>query len=124
MNIYIILTILTAHWIFDFAFQTEWQATNKSKDITALLGHTVIYSLSWCFLAFIYSDMTNNPWFMLFVPITFVAHTITDYYTSKAHSMLADEARATGNWHNFFVSIGLDQLLHYFQLFLTFKLLT
>jgi hypothetical protein len=51
--------------------------------------------------------------------ITFVCHTITDYFTSRLNSRLW----AKGDVHNFFVSIGFDQVLHYVQLFTTYYLL-
>jgi hypothetical protein len=51
--------------------------------------------------------------------ITFIFHTITDYFTSRLNSKLWKK----GDVHNFFVSIGFDQVLHYVQLFLTYKLL-
>jgi len=54
-----------------------------------------------------------------FVLITFVAHTITDYFTSRLNAKLW----AKGDVHNFFVSVGFDQVLHYVQLFVTYQLL-
>ena len=51
--------------------------------------------------------------------ITFLSHTITDYFTSRINKKLWEK----GDTHNFFVFVGLDQILHYFQLFLTYKLL-
>jgi hypothetical protein len=56
---------------------------------------------------------------LLFPIITFIAHTITDYFTSRLNAKLW----AKGNVHNFFVSIGFDQYLHYLQLFITYSLL-
>jgi len=56
----------------------------------------------------------------LFFLITFVAHTITDYFTSRLNSKLWAE----GKVHWFFVSIGFDQILHYIQLFSTYQILT
>jgi hypothetical protein len=52
----------------------------------------------------------------LFVWITFLSHTIQDYFTSRLNSRLW----AKGDTHNFFVSIGWDQVLHYTQLLLTY----
>ena len=54
-----------------------------------------------------------------FVIITFICHTVTDYFTSRLNSKLW----AKGDVHNFFVSVGFDQVLHYAQLFLTYKIL-
>ena len=75
-------------------------------------------------LLFGYINKTQTTeWYVLntlfFVGITFVCHTITDYFTSRLNSKLW----AKGDVHNFFVSVGFDQVLHYVQLFLTYQLL-
>lgn len=116
-----VLLIVAFHWVFDFILQTDWQAKNKSKSNIALLEHTILYSAAWLFamnamiIAFNLSDV-----FWLFAPITFIFHTVQDYITSRINSKLW----AKGEVHLFFVSIGFDQLLHYFQLFLTYYLLS
>lgn len=61
-------------------------------------------------------DVFSSAYFWL---ITFIAHTITDYFTSRLNSKLWSE----GKVHNFFVSVGFDQVLHYVQLFTTYYLL-
>lgn len=102
-----ILAILAIHWMADFVLQTDWQAQNKSKAMLPLLAHTSVYSACWL-------------WFgWQFVLITFVAHTATDYVTSRINRSLWD----AGAVHWFFVSVGWDQLLHYTQLLLTARYL-
>lgn len=117
INIYVIFGILIIHWLADFVIQTDWQAKNKSSNNKALLTHTFVYSLCWVLFALILFGY--NPSFSCFIIITFIAHTITDYFTSRLNSKLWKE----GKVHNFFVSVGFDQLLHYVQLFLTYQLL-
>jgi len=120
-----ILIIITIHFIGDFVLQSHWQAINKSKDNEALTQHASTYALCWIgpMTALFYIDhFTLSGSFLLslaFTTITFLAHWITDYFTSRLNSKLW----AKGNMHNFFVAIGGDQLLHYFQLFATFCLL-
>lgn len=122
-----IFSIIFIHWLADFVFQTHWQATNKSKDDMALLSHTATYSITWfipIFVLFLYFCKINDVYFKInasvfFCVITLVIHTITDYFTSRLNSKLW----AKGDIHNFFVSIGFDQCLHYVQLFLTYYLL-
>ena len=116
MSLTLIFSILFFHWVFDFVCQTHWQATNKSTNNYALLQHTLVYSLSWVPFSIIVLGGSGG----LFVLITFIAHTITDYFTSRLNSYLWKK----GDVHNFFVSVGFDQFLHYLQLFLTFYLLT
>lgn len=111
------------HWFADFVMQTDKQAKGKSNNWNDLISHTLTYSLIWFIPLFIviFSGYTReevgwSQWTLLFIPITFIFHTITDYFTSRLNSKLWIE----GKVHNFFVSIGFDQVLHYVQLFLTY----
>lgn len=115
MNIYLIITILFIHWICDFIFQTDKMAKGKSKNNYDLLSHTLVYSLGWI----PFSIILFGGYGCIFVLITLICHTITDYFTSRLNSKLWEN----GKVHYFFVIVGFDQLLHYTQLFLTFKLL-
>jgi hypothetical protein len=120
-NSWIAISIILIHWFADFVLQTHWEATNKSKNNEALTMHVLTYSTVWFIIANTYSVITGNYLMVaLFAPITFVCHWVTDYFTSRLNSKLW----AKGDVHNFFVSVGFDQVLHYVQLFLTFILLT
>lgn len=107
LELNLVLGVLFMHWFADFVMQTDWQAQNKSKRMLPLVAHTAVYSLFWLWLG------------VEFAAITFVAHTATDYVTSRINSRLW----AAQKVHWFFVSVGFDQFLHYAQLFLTYKLL-
>jgi len=121
MNLYIIIGIIIIHWFSDFVLQTHWQAINKSKNNKALTMHVLSYSTVWLLVANAYSIITGNFLMLAFFPIiTFICHWVTDYYTSRLNSKLWEK----GDVHNFFVSVGFDQVLHYVQLFLTFYLLS
>ena len=116
--------IIFIHWIADFILQTDWQAQNKSKNNFALLSHTSNYSLVWllpmCLVFGKMKESATTEWIvwttLYFGMITLVAHTITDYFTSRLNSKLW----SAGKVHYFFVSVGFDQVLHYGQLFLTY----
>jgi uncharacterized membrane protein YciS (DUF1049 family) len=116
--------IIFIHWIADFVLQTDWQAQNKSKNNFALLSHTSNYSLVWLLpMCLVFGKMkegATTEWIIwstfYFGMITLVAHTITDYFTSRLNSKLW----SAGKVHYFFVSVGFDQVLHYGQLFLTY----
>lgn len=124
--IIIFFSILVLHWIFDFIMQTDFQAKNKSRNIDALLGHTVTYS--WCWVAVLFLFHFGYNYFrgvplhgtfynaLLFGVITFTAHTLTDYCTSK----IVKNYFERGNYHTGFVWVGFDQILHYVQLILTY----
>ena len=111
-----VFIILSVHWIADFVCQSDWMALNKSKSMSALLTHTCVYTSIWILPCLMVS--AHVAW--IFLLITLVMHTLTDYVTSRANARFwAAEERY---W--FFVSVGLDQLLHYTQLLLTYYLLT
>ena len=128
INIYAVLGILLIHWFADFVLQTDRQAKNKSKSWKALLSHTGTYSAVWYVILVFFSVWGNHfngpsigelgwsKWMGAFPLVTFVCHTITDYFTSRLNSKLY----AKGDVHNFFVSIGFDQWLHAAQLLLTY----
>lgn len=119
INVYVLFGILVIHFIADFVLQTDWQAKNKSSSMDALLTHTGTYSLVWLIISMSYCCYVGSGSMLLFAPITFVAHTITDFYTSRVNSQLYKD----GKIHEFFIGIGADQVMHYVQLVLTYKLL-
>jgi hypothetical protein len=125
MLVAFIITII--HWFADFVLQTDWQAQNKSKSNFALLSHTSNYSLVWLLpMCLVFGKMkegATTEWIvwttLYFSIITFFAHTITDYFTSRLNSRLWKANQV----HYFFVGVGFDQVLHYGQLFLTYHYL-
>lgn len=118
------LILLAAHWFGDFFLQTHWQASNKSKDLTALGRHVFVYTSFVTFVAaFVFGvNLALGKFFFA----NFFLHLVTDAVTSRITSklfMAQFETIAVGteprlamkrnfNPHNFFVVIGYDQLLH------------
>ena len=133
ISVSIILSIFIIHFIADFIFQDEIWAITKSKNFINLLKHTITYSFIWFIVGFIYACTFNTEELrsqailnsIYFFCITFVAHTITDYFTSKVTSYLYSKGKYGSSIPNlgFFTMIGFDQVLHYIQLFLTYYLL-
>lgn len=117
-GIYLVLWVLFAHWVGDFVCQTHWQASNKSKNWNALARHVTAYTVVAGGLCSILIQSRDRM--AAFLAITFVAHFLTDAITSRITSRLY----AKQDFHNFFVVIGFDQLLHYAQLFLTLAYVT
>lgn len=107
--------ILGFHWIADFIFQTSWMATNKSKNNKALLSHVVVYSWIITIGLYLFTDISLSG-AGIFWGITFITHFITDYFTSRLNTYLWNKQDV----HNFFVSVGLDQLIHFITLISTF----
>lgn len=98
--------LLALHWVADFVLQTHWQATNKSKRNDALLAHVATYTgaLALGSLALFGPGLAVAA----FVLVNGFLHFGTDWCTSRWSSRLW----ARQDWHNFFVVIGLDQLIH------------
>lgn len=119
MNLYEILGIIIIHWFADFVCQTDKMAQGKSKKWKWLLKHTYYYSMIWLMAGIGLSGWIGIQGVLQFAVITFVVHTITDYFTSRLNSKLWEEKKI----HYFFVSVGFDQILHYAQLFITYQLL-
>lgn len=120
-QLFLILQLIflwTIHYIGDFMLQTHWQATNKSKNNLALTLHVLSYSFTFLFFGCTAAMLgcINGDNVIKFCLVNGCLHWITDYYTSRASSKLF----ARSDWHNFFLIIGGDQLIHYIFLTLTY----
>lgn len=104
MNTEIIISILFVHWIADFVLQTDAEAQGKSKSWYWLLLHTSKYSAVWVFASCIMigktcPDLTWQDYVVYsfaFGGITFFAHTITDYFTSRLNARLWEQKKYIG----------------------------
>jgi len=125
--IYIILTILyilTTHFVADFIMQTDEMAKGKSTSIKWLTLHILSYfkGLVWSALFYFmvvgyFFSMVIPAWSLIgYCLLNAALHWLTDYYTSKQTAKLWAEQRV----HDFFVMIGLDQLIHSTCLIVTF----
>jgi hypothetical protein len=99
-----LLKILFFHFIADFCLQTDKMAINKSTSISWLTVHIATYSSFMMLFCGQKYALVNG-----------LLHWAIDFGTSKWTSYLWKK----GDRHNFFVVIGLDQLLHATCLILT-----
>lgn len=104
--------LLATHWLGDFVLQTHWQATNKSKDLNALSAHVLSYTGVLLLAAVFLFGVVPG---LMFAGVNGVLHFVTDFCTSR----LSAKLYAKGDIHNFFVVVGLDQLIHQTTLALT-----
>ncbi len=107
----------------DWIFQTDWQATNKSKwekgdnkieSLTALISHSFIYSFfTTCIITLIGIITINKSWIVF--SILLITHIIIDtriiVKKIMKFKMLTDNQ--ISDYKNFgFIHIGIDHRLH------------
>lgn len=129
--VFSVLFVIVNHWVADFLLQTEDMATKKSTSGYWLFQHVKMYTvgmtpsailvwiLSGSFIAGILWLATNS-----------VLHYFTDKYTSRWTSKLyalkqfytPNKYFKFFNFPAFFSVIGLDQVIHYTCLFVTFSI--
>ena len=109
MDIYLIIYLLFLHWVADFLWQSDYVAQNKSKSNKVLAFHCFLYGLF-----FIVGTMNIK-----FGLILGLIHFPVDYVTSRLNSKLYK----AGKNHEFFVSIGFDQWIHFVTILLLGKAL-
>lgn len=128
------LSIIFMHWISDFVLQSHNMAVNKSKSFLWLNKHVAVYAATMTaglqlLLILNYENMPERKmmsslpmlvWGLVqFFGITYLTHLATDFVTSRITSRLW----AKQDWHNFFVVVGFDQIIHYATLYATLRYL-
>lgn len=120
MTQFLFIYILLIHYLGDFALQTDYMALNKGSGKSfynhALLCHVGVYTLVW-FIAVAGLGFSKHPFY--FAMITFFFHYCTDWISSR----MTKPRFEAKNYRDAFIVIGMDQILHYLQLYFTFKLL-
>jgi hypothetical protein len=122
---FIFFYILLIHFLADFGLQTHEQATNKGVGdsfVNYWLFYLVgTYSLIWllAMLAVRQTYGLTEIGCLYFSLTTFICHYITDWSTSRIGKPFWEKK----DFHNGFVIVGFDQILHYIQLYFTFKYL-
>lgn len=111
-----IIAVLFGHWLADFPGQASEWGLGKHSSNKLLLTHTSVYTIILsCFLVVIYGAAITPIILLKFAAITFISHTITDYFTSRWNAKQYTNSKFK-LWIN---SIGFDQWLHQIQLVLT-----
>jgi hypothetical protein len=117
MHLWQFVMLLAVHWFADFVLQTHWQAQNKSKNFLALFSHVVFYTLILMIASLVIFGATWPVYF--FVLTNGALHLATDAVTSRITSRFY----AKQDWHNFFVMVGFDQLIHQVTLAVTMQVM-
>ena len=118
MSLYVLFTILVAHYVADFLLQSDYMAKNKSKSSAVLAQHVFVYTSALAVLMYsiiLFSTQNGYIWIVAWAGLNGGAHFVVDFFTSRMTSSLFGK----GDYHNGFVVIGADQLIHYACLILS-----
>jgi hypothetical protein len=102
------VALLAVHWLADFVLQSNWMSVNKSKRLDALSLHAVTYTGALLVGSGLVLGLRQIELLVLFVGANGFLHFATDFVTSRITSRLWCQQRE----HDFFVMVGLDQLVH------------
>ena len=111
-----IFGILIVHWVADFLLQNDMMANNKGRSNYWLGVHVSVNTSVWFVFIFVIFGLKDAA---LFALINFVCHFLIDYVTSRITGYFYMKKK----WREFFNTIGIDQILHYVQIFLTYDYL-
>src|SRR5262245_62721267 len=102
------VALLAVHWLADFVLQSHWMAVHKSKRLDALVLHVATYTGALLLGSALVFGSRQIELLVLFAGINGLLHFATDFVTSRITSHLWCQQRE----HDFFVMLGLDQLIH------------
>lgn len=114
ISISTVLYIILIHFLADFALQTHDQASKKSTSNVWLTYHVSTYSFVWLIAAYMLFESIKLS--ISFAIITFLTHYLVDYFTSRIGKPFWEK----NDYHNGFVVVGADQVVHYICLFATY----
>jgi hypothetical protein len=114
-NEYLIIGLLFVHFVADFMAQTNWMATNKSKNGLALFSHVLVYGLFT--LAALGFMKWSAEMIVFYVAVNTMSHFGIDMITSQFTSYFWKK----NDLHNFFCIVGFDQFCHGAIIVLTYK---
>lgn len=102
-----IILIFICHFLGDFVLQTRDIATHKSTNNKVLAFHCILYGIAFLFFG------------LLFAVITGILHFMIDYFTSRLTTKFWKQNRDDLFW----LTIGVDQMLHMVILTVTYMVI-
>jgi hypothetical protein len=90
-------------------------AQNKHHSNFWLTQHVAAYTTTIALATMVWAWDGNRPLAVLFIFLNGVLHWLTDYVTSRYNARMWAAHRV----HDFFVGVGLDQMIHLYTLVLT-----
>ena len=121
--IQLFIMILVIHFLADFGLQTHEQATKKGEGRSLwnrwLFYHVGVYTLIWGIVFWVIpfkEGLHNFGGWIAFMLLVGIPHYIVDWITSR----ISKPFFSSGDFHNGFVVVGFDQILHYLCLLYVF----
>ena len=138
------VALLAVHTLADYRLQSDAMAVNKSKSLGWLSLHVAIYTTTFMIYGILIG--WSGEQVKTFGILTFCSHFLTDFFTSRLSrrvfpwipqtwqvldettgkdvGVYLDHEGINGRSRNrFFNVLGVDQLIHFFTLALTYRLL-
>lgn len=116
--------LLVQHVFGDFYCQTREVATKKSSEPRYLILHGAIISISLTLFAGIHSFLYGNWWCAItFVAANVLLHCAQDWHIWRFYKSRRDPLTPYYDDENFYLTIGIDQMLHVTVLIWTYILL-
>ena len=115
--LWLFVALLAVHWVADFVLQSHWMAVNKSKRLDALSLHVAAYTATLAGATVVLVGLTQAA--LVFVLVNGALHFVTDFITSRVTAHLWKQERV----HDFFVVVGVDQLMHQLALVVTMAMI-
>jgi hypothetical protein len=98
-----IILLLFAHWVGDYALQTNQMITNGNRSLRKLSVHVAIYALPVAIAAYI----LFRPGVVLqFIDIIVILHWLTDFFINRLALRFKDQQRF------YYSFVGLGQFVH------------
>ena len=107
-----LLTLIVAHYLGDFIFQTSNMATKKSYSAFWLTAHVLTYTAILALFTVWYWSM---PYFIAWLLTNAILHWFVDFTTSRLNAEYQKQGEVKAFWN----CIGADQALHQICLVLT-----
>ncbi len=121
MSAWLLLVLLSAHFIGDFMCQSDRMAKGKSTSFAVLGEHVCVYAgvvtvfMMPVIAMYVSTSIDLGVVAARFCVVTMLTHFVTDTITGRINARLWREGRV----HDFFVGVGADQLIHAWTLALT-----
>jgi hypothetical protein len=133
MNTYILISLLSTHFVADFLFQSRNMGRKKGKNIYWLTTHILIYTIVTIFGWVVFFNLFEKSFYdsLTIGLLIFSTHFITDFITSKISGYCYLKTLETKNnnhesskWEwRFWSIIGFDQFIHAITLILIYDYL-